>query len=298
MLQYWLFRLFSLLVPLIPPAVAYRLCDWLGAVLCRLLRRQHRNVRGNLSVVLGGHADQSRVNALVCKVFREGAKYYYDTFRVPTLSDSALERLVTVEGWEKLDRCLAKGRGVVVFTGHIGSPALVAQILAVRGYCVTSVVEPVEPESLFELMTRVRGSRGIRFVPLGPSSARELMDALRRNEIVGIVADRDVGGTGVSVDFFGIETRLPAGPALLALRAGADLLPAFTYRVGEGRFVGQIWDPIEVRRTGKLREDVRLNTQEMGRALEKAIRRSPEQWVVFEPIWPEGISPSGPGVAN
>jgi KDO2-lipid IV(A) lauroyltransferase len=225
-------------------------------------------------------------------------KYYYDTFLAPALSDQQLERLISVQGWENLRAALDRGKGVVMVTAHLGSPSLVVQIVGARKCRMTIVVEPIRPPSLFELMARVRAGReGLRIVSLGPSVTRELTEALRRNEIVGLVADRDIARNGVSVQFFGRETLVPVGPVMLALRTGAALMTAFTRRLDDGSLVGRVDEPLELERTGNLREELRLNTQKLAWAMEEAIRRSPEQWTVFEPIWPEGGSGTHLGAA-
>lgn len=295
MLQYLVFRLLSLLASLLPPTVAYRLCILVGDVAYWLLPRRRGIVRRNLSIVLGCQGPE--LDRRVREVFREGAKYYYDTFRVPALTDEELARSISVVGWEHLDSALERGRGAVMFTAHLGSPALVAQVLTLRRHKVTTVVEPLRPRKLLDLMIGIRGRRGIRMIPIGPSITRELTETLRRNEIVAMVVDRDLRGTGVPVRLFGVLTTLPAGPVMLALRTGAALIPAFTYRRQDGRFDGEIWEPLALERTGDLREDLRRNTQKVAGALESAIRRSPGQWVVFEPIWP-GEAGLSRGAAN
>ncbi len=296
MLEYLVFRLLSLVAPLLPSSIGYWLCDRVGDLAYLLLARQRSNVRGNLSRALRGRREG--LERRVRRLFREGARYYYDTFRVPALRPDELSRMISVEGWEHLERAVERGRGVILFTAHLGSPALVAQILAVRGYRMTTPMEPVKNRRLLDLMTRVRSSHGIRLIPAGHASIRELSEALRRNEILGVVVDRDLTGTGVEVELFGAQTPLPAGPALLALRLGAVLLPAFTYRREDGRFAGVIRAPLEVEKTGDLREDIRLATQRLARELEKAIERKPEQWVVFEPLWADRAEEAGQGLAR
>ncbi len=286
MLEYLVFRLLSLLAPRIPPRVAYWLCNPIGDAICRLLAGRRRTVRRNLSTILGPQARD--LDRRTREVFREGVKNYYDTFLAPALSDQELERLVSLEGWDNLRRALERGKGVVLVTAHLGSPSLVAQILGTRKCRLTVVAEPLRPRRLFELMARVRATReGIRIVPFGPTVTGELTEALRRNEIVGLVADRDISKNGVPVRFFGVDTLLPVGPVMLALRTGAALVPAFTHRLEGGSLVGRIDEPMELERTGSLREDLRLNTQKLATVMEEAVRKSPEQWTVFEPIWPE-----------
>lgn len=284
MLEYLVFSLFSMIAPRVPPAVAHSFLGWIGDIAYWLLPRRRANVRQNLSIVLQGNTE--RLDELVREVFREGARYYYDNFRVPALSDQELERAIHLEGWENLERGLARGKGVVLVTAHLGSPVLVAQILAARRCRVVSVVEAIKPPQLLDLMVRIRGSRGIRLVPFGPNIVHELTKALELNQIVGLAADRDIQKNGVPASFFNKETTMPIGPVMLAIRTGATLMPAFTYRSEDGHFLANIGHPLEMERTGKLKEDIRINTQRLAEILEKAISAKPEQWIVFEPVWP------------
>ena len=152
MLEYLAFSLLSLIAPRIPPRIAYNLFGWVGVISYWLLPRRRANVRRNLSIVLGSRAP--KLNNLVREVFREGARYYYDNFRIPALSDQELERVVNLEGWDNLLKALSAGKGVVLVTAHLGSPVLVAQILAARRCKVVTVAEAIEPPQLLDLMIR------------------------------------------------------------------------------------------------------------------------------------------------
>jgi phosphatidylinositol dimannoside acyltransferase len=293
-LQYLVFRLLATLAPVPPARFAYWLCDRIGDLVYWLLPRRRLVVRRNLTIVLRGKPE--RVEQAVRETFRQGAKYYYDTFRIPALTDRQMENLIDLEGMAHLERALEGGKGAVVFTGHFGSPALVAQIVGIRGHAMTTVAEPVKPQRLFDLINGVRAGRGVNLLPLGPSSFRDLSLVLRRNEVVGIVGDRDIQNNGVAVTLFGVETTLPSGPVMLALRSGADIVPAFTFRKGGGRFGARICEPLRLDRTGDLKKDIRANTQKLAAVLESVIVKNPEQWIVFEPIWPEPtMSPTGAG---
>jgi KDO2-lipid IV(A) lauroyltransferase len=135
----------------------------------------------------------------------------------------------------------------------------------------------------------LRGSYGIRPLPAGPSLLRAIVAALGRNEVVGLVFDRDVLGSGLPVTFFGAPTRLPAGAASLGLRTGAAVLPAYTVRRPGGRYLGWFEPPLPLVKTGDVRADIQLNTERITRSLETVIHRYPEQWTVFQPVWPDEV---------
>ncbi|MEL6985667.1 MAG: phosphatidylinositol mannoside acyltransferase, partial [Actinomycetota bacterium] len=105
-----------------------------------------------------------------------------------------------------------------------------------------------------------------------------------RNDVVCLVADRDIGGTGIEMDFFGERTSLPVGPALLARRTGAPLLPTAIYFRGRQR-LAVVAEPIEAGAGRGRAENERL-TRAVTDQLERMIAAAPEQWHVLEPNWP------------
>lgn len=276
------FSLGERLAPRIPRRLGYLLADAGGELMWLFNRSARRAVRWNLAHVLG-RAPERR---LVRQVFRHGARNYYDTFIIPTLSRPALLGLVRVADWGPLDRALRKRRGAIMVGGHISSVALAGQAVAAAGYPITSVAERVEPPELDDLLHRLRNAGGIRMLALGPDTMRELLAALRREEVIGLVMDRDVAGSGVEVPFFGARARLPGGAALLALRTGAPILPAVAYRGADQRFRAEILPPVPVERGASLAESIRLTTAAIARRFEGIVRAHPDQWTVYQPIWP------------
>lgn len=123
-------------------------------------------------------------------------------------------------------------------------------------------------------------------IPLGPDAASGVLRALRENRVVCLLSDRDLAGDGVPVEFFDEQTTLPAGPATLALRAGATLLPAAVYFRPHGHHFVKIEPPLLIERKGRLREDVTRVTQDLARRFEELVRMAPEQWHVMQPNWP------------
>jgi KDO2-lipid IV(A) lauroyltransferase len=148
------------------------------------------------------------------------------------------------------------------------------------------VVERVEPPELFDWFVEVRRSLGMEVVALGPEAGATVARALRENRVVCLLADRDISGDGVEVEFFGEATTLPAGPATLALRTGASLVPVAVYFRPRGSHYAKIGPPVPVERTGRLRDDVVRITQALAHRFEALIREAPEQWHLMQPNWP------------
>jgi KDO2-lipid IV(A) lauroyltransferase len=159
--------------------------------------------------------------------------------------------------------------------------------VADQGHPITVVVEPLHPPELFEWFAELRASLGMTVVPLGPAAGSAVLRALRANEVVCLLSDRDLGGGGIPVTFFGEETRLPAGPAMLAMRTGAPVLPTAVYFTGErDGHLGVVRPPVVVTRTKDRRADIARFTQALALELEALILRAPEQWHLFQPNWP------------
>lgn len=236
------------------------------------------------------------VARLARQTFETYARYYAESFRLPTTPPEAVDAGFTHEGYEHLQAALDAGTGAIMAIPHLGAWEWSGFWLArVKGVPVTVVVERLEPPALFEWFVDLRRSFGFDIVPLGPEAGTATAKALKENRVLGLLCDRDLTGTGPEVEFFGERTTLPGGPATLALRSGAPLLPTAVYFDGDTRH-GVVLPPIDTTRQGRLRDDVARVTQDLARALEELIRRAPEQWLLLQPNWPsdrEAAEPAG-----
>jgi len=124
-------------------------------------------------------------------------------------------------------------------------------------------------------------------LPAGTPALRELLLALRRNEVLGLVTDRDVSGTGPIIPFFGAPTRFPDGAAALSVRTGAPILVAVALRTARGRFDAFIEPLPPLQGTGDAKRDVLQLTQAVAKRLEYYVGNHPEQWTVFQRRWPQ-----------
>jgi lauroyl/myristoyl acyltransferase len=221
----------------------------------------------------------------VLRVFQNGALNYWDTFAIGHLRPSELIALVDLHGRERLDDALAGGAGVIVASAHLGSVALVAQIVPALGYPTTGLLEPIEPPELFEFFAGQRRRHGIRLLPVGTAGLRELLAALRRNEVVGLITDREFGSNGVVVDFFGTPARFAEGVAALSLRTGAPILIAACARKPGGRFDAWIESLPLVLTGGDQKQNIRAISQAVARRLEYYVANNPAQWTVFQQRW-------------
>lgn len=223
----------------------------------------------------------------VQQAFDSYARYYVESFRLPSLSKRAVDRPFSVDGFHHIPEALEKGNGVIFALPHLGGWEWAGRWMTDRGYRLTVVVEALEPPELFEWFADLRKELGMTVVPTGPKAGPAVLKALRDNEVVCLLCDRDIERNGVSVEFFGERTTLPAGPATLGLRVGAPILPVGCYFTNDyNGHHALVRPPLATTRTGALRDDVARITQSLAHELEFLIRRAPEQWHLFQPNWP------------
>jgi lauroyl/myristoyl acyltransferase len=239
-------------------------------------------VGDNLRHILGRQPTRREIAG----VFHHGALNYWDTLALPHSTYTQILSLVDIHGVEHIERARESGRGVICAGAHLGSVAFAAQILPALGYTVVGVVEALEPPEMFDFFAQQRQRLGTRLLPAGASAARELLRALRRNELLGLVTDRDVSGTGPFVLFFGALTQFPDGPAWLSLRTGAPILIAVAIRKAGGRFDAWMEPLPAVALTGDTKQDVVRVTQAIAERLQYYVANHPEQWTVFQRRWP------------
>ena len=246
----------------------------------KMVERHMRRVRPNASSI--------EIRRLTQQVFDSYARYYLESFRLPTLTNAQVAASFTVEGYyENMLPALDRGKGVILALPHLGGWEWAGRWAADLGNKMTVVVEPIQPPELFEWFADLRRKFGMTVIPLGPDAGPAVLKSLRNNEVLCLLSDRDITGGGIEVEFFGERTKLPAGPATLALRTGAALLPTAAYFTDRGvGHHGVIGAPMNCERHGKLREDVQRITQDLAYELEILIRRAPEQWHLLQPNWP------------
>ncbi|MDW7981306.1 MAG: lysophospholipid acyltransferase family protein [Thermomicrobium sp.] len=174
--------------------------------------------------------------------------------------------------------------GTIIVSAHLGPFDVVATALSSAGYRLLALAAPMQPVWLDRLVRWVRGAPGLLLVPPGPSGIRRAIRALAAGWTVVFLVDRPVPGQGQPVEFFGVPTRIPEGPVRLARRLGCPLVPVFCYRHERGYRVA-VDLPISVPRTTDAADDVRRGLEAVARALERGIRRAPDQWLVFTPVW-------------
>lgn len=290
---YWLWRATSALAQRVPTRVAYAVALAGGELAYRLWAEKRHIAQANLATVLGRDADDPEVARVTRRSFRNFAKYVVEIMRFPSLTREDIARLVTIpeETWTHLQEARAGGRGVIIASIHYGNFELAGARLAEQ-IPLSVVADDIGNARLMDLLTGNRSHKNITlFTPDG--AAKKVLRALRRNEIVGFMVDlgpRAMAFSNVEADFFGRPTRFPAIVAELARASGAPIVVATATREPGGTFHTRSLPPIRVGRTAEAASEVQRGIQDVARAIETLLRRRPDQWYIFRPMWPSAKS--------
>lgn len=247
---------------------------------------QRAVVAANMAQVLGHRVESPLVERAVVECFRLYGRYWYETFALRSMPVDEVNRRFTVDGVEHIDAALEKGRGWIGALPHMGNWDAAGHWLAVNGYRMTAVAEELKPPEVFDLFLRHRRALGMGIVPLtgDRTAGTELVRLLAANEVVTLVADRDLSGRGVEVEMFGRTRIIPAGPAYLSLMTGSPLSVATVFTTDEGWHC-VINPPLEVERTGSTRADVIEMSKRIAAQFESFIASAPTDWHMFQPAW-------------
>lgn len=266
--------------PVVRPAsdLAGRLAVKLMPERARMVARHQRRARPELS--------DAELRSAVDAAFSSYVHYWLESFRLPGTDAATLSAGITLDGLEHVDEGLAAGKGVILALPHLGGWEWAGfWLTAVHGTKVSVVVEQVQPPELAAWFADLRERFGMEIIPLDKSAGTRCMAALADNHVLCLLSDRDISGGGIEVDFLGERTTIPGGPATIALRSGAPLVPAAVYFDGRTHH-GVAHPPIDTTRQGKLRDDAARVSQALADELAVLIRAEPEQWHLLQPNWP------------
>lgn len=243
----------------------------------------------NLRRVVGPAMPEAELADLVRRGLRSYARYWMEAFRLPSLSREEILAGFRLGRHELLGEDVAAGRGGIVALPHAGNWDAAGAWVAAMGWPLTTVAERLKPEGVYERFLAFRRGLGMEIVPAhgGDRPPLEILtERLNAGHVVPLLADRDLSARGVEVTFFGGRTRMPAGPALLAIRTGAPLYVASMWYEPDAP-CGQLEGPLEVPKpdSGPLDQRVRVLTQEIADRLAAGIARHPEDWHMLQRMW-------------
>lgn len=243
----------------------------------------------NLSMAFQDRMDPHAVAGTAQRSLRNFFRNCVETAITLYTTDPELQAAVPIVGREHLDAALTKDKGVLILSAHLGNFFLLGTRLAVDGYPVHVLVNQPRDGRFAELMDRYRlkvKQRTIHARPR-PAALKRLQEVLRANEIAVIIADEYRRGNGIPVSLFGRTVTARRGPATLALRTDAAVVPASVIRQPDDTLKLVIEPELDLDRSGKGKGEVRENTIRLTQWLERTVLRYPDQWNWMNIHWSE-----------
>lgn len=244
------------------------------------LTRRKRIIRGNLELALGRPPSDREVRTLARRALFNLALTCTDLLRLPALRRRMLAK-IRIYGLERFQAAAAKGRGVLVITGHLGSFEMLAPLFRARNIVRPALVgRKLRNPAANQLLVELRASAGVGTIhPF--ESARDIVRRLRDRQGIGFAIDQNQRYGGVFPQFFGKTAATTAAPAVLARISRAPVVPIFVVRDRKGRLSCHVWPAMEFERTADRKQGLLHNTARFTQAIEQAVRRWPDQWFWF-----------------
>jgi KDO2-lipid IV(A) lauroyltransferase len=219
------------------------------------------------------------------RAMRFVAQYYVDLASLPRrdMARFESEHLALVHG-ERL-AVLEQPGPIVVVSAHTGNAELAVQALTFRGRSFVALVEELKPPAWSEYLLRLRAAAGGHFHEANFGGVRACVEALKAGQLVGVMGDRDIQGTGVCVTLFDREVRIPRGPWELARRTNALVLPVFCSRIERDDFAVWVGEAFRVASSDDMEADVAEAAERYTKLLEDHLKRDPAQWAFLEDFW-------------
>ncbi len=228
--------------------------------------------------------DRRNVKAIAKACFKNIGKTLVEFMRFPRLNSKQIDQYVRFEGIQHVHDALSKGNGAIILTGHFGNWELLAASISNTIAPLFPIVRELRSPRLNVIVSGYREKAGYSTIDRD-TGIRQALRCLKRNELLGIVADVDTTVNGVFVNFFGRPAYTPYSPVAFALKTGAAILPSFIIRQPDGTHQAIIEKPLELKRCNDKEKELVKNTQIFTEIIESYIRKHPEQWIWMHKRW-------------
>lgn len=283
LLTYWGYRLLERLINAVPRGLAMPAAAAVGNIAYDLAGSKRDLIHANLSRPMALPADDRRVKRAARRAFRNYAKYLVDMMRIGELTEEHAHDLVRIEDIGVLHRARAMEKGVLLCTVHVGGMDLIGPGLKAHGESLHVVADDTTYGRLYDHLAAARARQHIFLI--GWRNLRGLFRSLRDRENLVLFCDGGYRRGDVPVEFCGEPTTFPIGPATLAAKTGAPMLPVAAQRTADDRFRAAGLPLVECASTDPA--EVYRATQAVADALAGVIAEDPGQWYMFRPVWPQ-----------
>lgn len=268
----------------IPRRLGLFLGNIIGVIVYKLSKNARKVSFLNVDLVLPGIGKNGGKKGFVIKNFRRVGMNLVDALRLEKYKYSALDKIVEIRNGKNISTLLQRGKGLIVITAHLGCWEIIPAYFAQKGYAVNVIAREVYDKNVNREIDRIREAFDVRVIDKNRSSIIALKRLLS-GEAVGVLIDQNTDTNSVTVDFMGRKARTPIGPAYLAMKTGAPVIPVAIHRQKNGKHMIEVGEEIEIRKTGNEKSDIVENTRRCSKAVEKFITEYSEEWVWFHNRW-------------
>jgi KDO2-lipid IV(A) lauroyltransferase len=271
------------LIGVLPEKSAYKLSKVISDRIYRKNGKGVKRLRGNYRRVMPNMSERE-LEELTKDGVRSYLRYWFDTFRLNKWSKSRIIETTFVVRENLLRDPIATKQGCIIALPHAGNWDHAAAYFCSTGITLTAVVEKLKPEAIFKKFLAYRQSIGIEAISHKEKTIPILMERLNEGKLIALVADRDMSRNGIEVNFLGGVAKMPAGPAILALKTSAPLVTAYIRYLETGIEI-TFDETIKLPVAGSEDEQIKIVTQSMADNFAKRIKASPVDWHMLQRIW-------------
>jgi len=272
------------LIGLLPERSAYKLFRYLAHRMYRGNGKSVKRLRTNLSIVRPDITPLD-LELLVMQGLESYMRYWCDTFRIHKWSPEKIEATVSTTNDHLLRDPMTEGLGVVIALPHSGNWDHAGAYFCQQGIPLVTVAEVLKPERLFQKFLEYRTSMGFEVLALDSRAFATLIRRAKEKRLIALVADRDLSESGIPVTFFNRTTRMPAGPALLAIKTGIPLVVAHIFYTEKGIHIN--FTEVKPWLSGDDDEKISRTVAAIAATFEEGIRTHPQDWHMLQKIWVE-----------
>lgn len=271
------------LIALLPEKAAYKLAEYISDQIYKKNGKNIQRLRSNYARVVPEYSWEELAE-LTQYGMRSYLRYWFDTFRLSRWSKEKIIQTTQVIRENLLRDPIQSKQGCIVALPHAGNWDHAAAYFCSTGITLTAVVEKLKPEAIFKKFLKYRESIGIEAISHKEKTIPILVERLQAGKLVALVADRDMSRNGIEVNFFGQTAKMPAGPAILAIKTGSPLITAFVRYTTVG--IEIIFDEISIPTNSTSEaEQIKTITQSLADNFAKRIKQYPVDWHMLQRIW-------------
>ena len=271
------------LIALLPEKSAYKLADYVSDRIYQKNGKGIKRLRSNYGRVMPEYSPQ-KLEELTKLGMRSYLRYWFDTFRLSKWSKNRIISTTQVIRENLLRDPIQSKQGCIVALPHAGNWDHAAAYFCSTGITLTAVVEKLKPEAIFKKFLAYRESIGIEAISHKEKTIPILTERLQAGKLIALVADRDMSRNGIEVNFFGKTSKMPSGPAILAIKTGAPLITAYV-RYTQGGIEIIFDETPKPTNSGSEEEQIKIITQSMADNFAKRIKENPVDWHMLQRIW-------------